>query len=105
MRKLIIVAASCAALASCQMGDQTSVAQLIDTSCEQARGVSAALDPWIDRGVIKGRDLTNVQNARVALFDEATGACSKTAASSSTLVRITSIALSLTLALRDAKKG
>lgn len=104
MKRIAILFAVALVLSACTTAPEDTVA-LIKRTCSVAQDTSDALQPWIDSGVIKGKDATNVATARAALFAEPTGLCvgEPTGTLAGTLVKISSLGLSLTIALRNAK--
>lgn len=108
MRKFFIsmvaVSIASASLASCQSSPE-STASLIKSYCSAAQDTSDAIQPWIDNGVIKGKDARNVEIVRTSLFGP-TGLCvgEPTGTLAGALAKVTSLALTLTLVLRDIKK-
>lgn len=104
MKRTAILAAAAIALSACTTAPEDT-ATLIKRTCSVAKDTSDALQPWIDAGVIKGKDATNVATARAALFAEPTGLCvgEPTGTLAGALVKISSFGLSLTIALRNAK--
>lgn len=104
MRSVAIVISLCLALASCQSKPEDTAA-LIKSACSTADDTLTAIQPWIDNGVIKGRDARNVEVARTSLFGTG-GLCvgEPTGTLAGALVKVSSFVLTLTVALRDAKK-
>lgn len=106
MRKAIAAIAALAVLSACTTTPEDTKA-LIKNACSLAQDTSEALQPWIDSGVIKGKDAMNVNTARLALFGEPSGLCvgEPTGTLAGTLVKISSFALTLTIVLRDNNGG
>jgi len=107
MRKAIAAIAALAVLSACTTTPEDTKA-LIKNACSLAQDTSEALQPWIDSGVIKGKDAMNVNTARLALFGEQPpGLCvgEPTGTLAGTLVKISSFALTLTIVLRDNNGG
>ncbi|MQY48181.1 hypothetical protein GAO09_19280 [Rhizobiales bacterium RZME27] len=104
MKRIAILCVAALSLASCQTSPEDTAA-LIKRTCSVAQDTSDALQPWIDAGVIKGKDAANVSTARAALFSEPTGLCvgQPTGTLAGALVKISSFGLTLAVALRNAK--
>ncbi len=109
MRNLAIVGILSAALvlSSCTSKPEDTAA-LIKSSCAAAKDTLDVLQPWIDAGQIKGKAAANIETAREALFGTAPqGLCvgEPSGTLAGALVKISSFALTLSIALRDTKKG
>lgn len=104
MKRIAILCVAALSLASCTSTPEDTAA-LIKRACSVAQDTSDALQPWIDAGVIKGRDATNVSTARTALFAEPAGLCvgEPTGTLAGALVKISSFGLTLAVTLRNAK--
>lgn len=107
MRKAIASIAALGILAACTTTPKEDTAALIKNACTLAQDTSDALQPWIDSGVIKGKDAVNVNTARLALFGEPSSLCvgEPTGTLAGALVKISSFALTLTIVLRDNNGG
>lgn len=104
MKRIVTIFLATAFLSSCTSTPEDTAA-LIKRTCSVAQDTSIALQPWIDAGVIKGKDASNVSTARIALFAEPNGLCvgEPTGTLAGALVKISSFGLTLAVALRNAK--
>lgn len=108
MRNVLIASAACLALASCQTTPEgeAKTRAAIQAACNGASYVQALLTPWRAAGKLNVKTERLVVAAEDALFLPETGLCVSTQDQNLTgvLVRISNFALTLSIALSEAKR-
>jgi len=106
MRKIAISLACAAALASCTTTPEDTAAA-VKQACNAAEVTAAAIDPWAEAGRLSEKNTRIFNAAKETLFDKEEGVCvvAPTGNLSALLVRVSSVALNISLVLKDANKG
>lgn len=108
MKVITCVLAACLVLASCQSTPEGEAKTLaaIQSTCDGAKYAQAVLGPWRASGKLSDKTEKLVASAEDALFAPDVGLCVATPAQNlaGVLVRISSFALTISVALSNAQR-
>jgi len=108
MRRILITSVACLSLAACQSTPEGEAKTLaaIQSTCEAAKYGQALLAPWRADGRLSDKTEAIVASAEDALFAPEDGLCVVTPTQNLTgvLFRISSFALTISAALKNAKR-